>query len=45
MGFKNDEDEYYFEITSKDENKKGEKEIVKIYLDDLDEMEHVPGTQ
>ena len=44
MGFKNDEEDYYFELISKDENKKGEREMVKIYLDDLDEFEHIQGT-
>jgi hypothetical protein len=40
----NDEDEFYLEITSKTPGKNGEKETIKISVDDIDEIEHVEGT-
>lgn len=40
----NDEDEFYLEITSKTLGKNGEKETIKIPVDDIDEIEHVEGT-
>ena len=40
----NDEDEFYLEITSKTPGKNGEKETIKISVDDIDEIEHLEGT-
>ena len=40
----NDEEEFYLEITSKTCGKNGEKETIKISVDDIDEIEHVEGT-
>jgi len=39
-----DEDEFMLEIKTKSKNKLGENEIVKIPVDDIDEIEHVQGT-
>ena len=38
-----DEEEFYLEIISKNE-KNGERETIKIPVDDIDEIEHVEGT-
>ena len=40
----NDEEEFRLEIQSKSKNKSGEKEVVSIAIDDVDEIEHIPGT-
>ena len=40
----NDEEEFRLEIQSKSKNKQGEKEVVSIAIDDVDEIEHIPGT-
>lgn len=40
----NDEDEFRLNIESKTKNKAGEKEVVSIAIDDVDEIEHIPGT-
>lgn len=41
----NDEDEFYLEIVMKAKNPKtGNKEILRIAVDDIDEIEHVEGT-
>lgn len=39
-----DEEEFYLEIVSKIPGKNGEKESIKIPVDDIDEIEHVEGT-
>jgi len=40
-----DEEEFYLEITSKEKNAKtGDKDRVRIAVDDIDEIEHVEGT-
>lgn len=40
-----DEDEFYLEIVMKEKNPKtGNKEILRIPVDDIDEIEHVEGT-
>ena len=47
MGFvrdTQDEDEFYLEIVSKAQGRSGEKESIKISVDDIDEIEHVEGT-
>lgn len=42
---KNDEDEFYLEIVMKAKNTKtGNKDIMRIPVDDIDEIEHVEGT-
>ena len=40
----NDEDEFRLNIESKSKNKSGEKDLVSIAVDDVDEIEHIPGT-
>jgi hypothetical protein len=41
----NDDDEYYLEIVMKEKNSKtGNKDILRIPVDDIDEIEHVEGT-
>lgn len=40
----NDEDEFRLEIKSKSNNKQGEKDAISIPIDDVDEIEHIPGT-
>jgi len=41
----NDEDEFYLEIIMKAKNPKtGMKDILRIPVDDIDEIEHVEGT-
>lgn len=40
----NDEEEYRLEIQTKSKNKQGEKDVVSIPIDDVDEIEHIPGT-
>ena len=40
-----DEDEFYLEIVMKDKNPKtGNKDILRIPVDDIEEIEHVEGT-
>ena len=40
-----DEEEFYLEFLSKDKNPKtGDKDRVRIAVDDIDEIEHVEGT-
>lgn len=40
-----DEDEFFLEIVMKDKNAKtGNKDILRIAVDDIDEIEHVEGT-
>ena len=40
-----DEEEFYLEFISKDKNQKtGDKDRVRIAVDDIDEIEHVEGT-
>ena len=38
-----DEEEFYLELTSKSA-KNGEKETIRIPVDDIDEIEHIEGT-
>lgn len=48
LGFvrdQNDEDEFYLEIVMKEKNTKtGNKDILRIPVDNIDEIEHVEGT-